>query len=124
VEGATILAGRPKIGKSWLALDWGLAVARDGFVFGDVHCKQGEVLYVALEDNERRLKQRITKLLGLSMRRSSWTLVHMLQPRHNRVRGVPAEASGQNFSRAVQSPHGVGQAHGGLTRVQRDQAIV
>lgn len=38
--------------------------------------------------------------------------------------GVPAEASGQNFPRARQSPHGVGQAHGGLTRVQRDQAIV
>lgn len=32
VEGATILAGRPKVGKSWLALDWGLAVARSGFV--------------------------------------------------------------------------------------------
>jgi RecA-family ATPase len=64
VEGATILAGRPKVGKSWLALDWGLAVARSGFVFGDVHCKQGDVLYIALEDNERRLKSRIAKLLG------------------------------------------------------------
>jgi RecA-family ATPase len=65
VEGATILAGRPKIGKSWLALDWGLAVARSGFVFGDIHCKEGEVLYIALEDNERRLKQRIANLLGI-----------------------------------------------------------
>jgi len=64
VEGATILAGRPKVGKSWLALDWGLAVARSGFVFGDVHCKEGEVLYIALEDNERRLQSRIGKLLG------------------------------------------------------------
>jgi hypothetical protein len=34
VEGATILAGRPKIGKSWLVLDWALATARGGFCFG------------------------------------------------------------------------------------------
>jgi hypothetical protein len=64
VEGATILAGRPKIGKSWLALDWNVAVARGGFCFGDIHCQQGDVLYLALEDNKRRLKSRLTKLLG------------------------------------------------------------
>jgi AAA domain len=65
VEGATILAGRPKIGKSWLALDWSVAVARGGFCFGDVHCKEGDVLYIALEDNKRRLKSRLAKILGL-----------------------------------------------------------
>jgi hypothetical protein len=64
VEGATILAGRPKIGKSWLALDWGLAVARNGFCLGDIHCNEGDVLYIALEDNERRLKSRIGKILA------------------------------------------------------------
>jgi AAA domain len=64
VEGATILAGRPKIGKSWLALDWNITIARGGFCFGDIHCKQGEVLYLALEDNKRRLKSRLAKLLG------------------------------------------------------------
>ena len=62
--GGNSLSRRPKVGKSWLALDWGVATARGGFVFGDVHCKEGEVLYIALEDNERRLKRRITKLLG------------------------------------------------------------
>jgi RecA-family ATPase len=64
VEGATIIAGRPTIGKSWLALDWNVAVARGGFCFGEIHCKQGEVLYLALEDNKRRLKSRLAKLLG------------------------------------------------------------
>jgi AAA domain len=64
VEGATILAGRPKIGKSWMTLDWNVAVARGGFCLGDIHCKQGEVLYLALEDNKRRLKSRLAKLLG------------------------------------------------------------
>jgi hypothetical protein len=64
VEGATLLGGRPKVGKSWLVLDWALAAARGGFCFGDVHCKEGSVLFLALEDNERRLKARINKILG------------------------------------------------------------
>jgi AAA domain len=64
VEGATILAGRPKIGKSWLVLDWALAVADSGHVFNGVRCKQGDVLFIALEDNERRLKDRIGIVLG------------------------------------------------------------
>jgi hypothetical protein len=64
VEGATILAGRPKIGKSWLVLDWALATARGGFCFSGVHCKEGSVLFIALEDNERRLRARINKILG------------------------------------------------------------
>ena len=64
VEGVTILAGRPKIGKSWLALDWNGAIARGGFCFGSLHCIEGEILYLALEDNKRRLKSRLTKLFG------------------------------------------------------------
>jgi hypothetical protein len=64
VEGLTILAGRPKIGKSWLVLDWALAVADGGLVFDNVRCKQGDVLFLALEDNERRLQSRIGIVLG------------------------------------------------------------
>jgi hypothetical protein len=64
VEGVTILAGRPKIGKSWLALDWNGAIARGGFCFGDLHCIEGAILYLALEDNKRRLKSRLNKLFG------------------------------------------------------------
>jgi AAA domain len=63
-EGCTILAGRPKLGKSWLMLDIGLAVARGGYCLGNIKCEQGDVLGLWLEDNERRLQQRITKLLG------------------------------------------------------------
>lgn len=62
-EGCTILAGPPKLGKSWLMLDAGLAVASGGTCFGGA-CDQGAVLYLALEDNHRRLKERISKLLG------------------------------------------------------------
>lgn len=60
-EGATILAGRPKLGKSWLALDLALAVAKGSKCLG-VECEQGDVLYLALEDNKRRLQSRLHKL--------------------------------------------------------------
>ena len=67
VEGCTILAGKPKLGKSWLMLDIGLAVARGGCCLGNIECEQGDVLYLALEDNERRLQSRITKILGATL---------------------------------------------------------
>ena len=45
----TMLAGPPKVGKSWLCLFLALEVANHGH----------EVLYIANEDNERRLKSRV-----------------------------------------------------------------
>ena len=63
-EGVTILAGKPKMGKSWLMLDVCVAVAGDRFVLGDKKPVQGDVLYLALEDNQRRLKKRMDKLMG------------------------------------------------------------
>ncbi len=62
-EGLTVLAGRPKLGKSWLALDLAVAVATGGAALGSVRVEQGDVLYLALEDNERRLQKRLLQLL-------------------------------------------------------------
>jgi bifunctional DNA primase/polymerase-like protein/AAA domain-containing protein len=62
-EGCTLLAGRPKIGKSWLTEDWGLNVADGGETLGE-QVEQGDVLLLALEDNERRLQDRFKKILG------------------------------------------------------------
>jgi RecA-family ATPase len=64
VEGLTLLAARPKSGKTWLALDIGIAVDRGGYCLGDIKCEPGDVLFLALEDNKRRMKRRLTKLLG------------------------------------------------------------
>src|SRR5215472_3812508 len=62
-EGVTILAGKPKVGKSWFALDVCMAVADSSrFVLGDKRPIHGDVLYLALEDNQRRLKKRIDKI--------------------------------------------------------------
>jgi RecA-family ATPase len=62
IEGLTLLAGKPKAGKSWLMLDVSIAVANGGFTLGELHCIQGDVLYCALEDSDRRLQSRARKL--------------------------------------------------------------
>ena len=63
-EGLSILAGRPKVGKSWLALDVGIAVAAERLCLGEHKAISGDVLYCALEDNPRRLQRRIDKILS------------------------------------------------------------
>ncbi|MEO7681101.1 MAG: AAA family ATPase [Sphingomonas sp.] len=61
-EGATLLAGAPKIGKSWMAMNIAYGVATGQPVFGTVPTRQGDVLYIALEDNPRRLQRRQAKM--------------------------------------------------------------
>jgi hypothetical protein len=62
-EGVTLLAGKPKLGKSWLALGLCVAVAAGGVALGTRQVEQGDVLYLALEDNRRRLQKRLGKML-------------------------------------------------------------
>ena len=68
--GLAILAGAPKLGKSWLALQIAFAIASGGIALGE-RVEAGPVLYLALEDPARRLKERMLK--------QGWT------------RGLPAE---------------------------------
>lgn len=63
-EGVSLLAGPPKVGKSWLSLGLGLTVAAGRKAFGRVDVQGGPVLYLALEDTPRRLKARMSKILG------------------------------------------------------------
>lgn len=56
--GLGILAGRPKIGKSWLALQLAIAIGSGGR-FLDIPVDKAPVLYLALEDSPRRLKSRL-----------------------------------------------------------------
>jgi RecA-family ATPase len=62
-EGVTLLAGKPKLGKSWLALGLCAAVGAGGVALGTRQVEQGDVLYLALEDNRRRLQKRLGKML-------------------------------------------------------------
>ncbi len=63
-EGTALLAGAPKLGKSFLMLQLALAVARGEPVLGSGPVEQGDVLYLPLEDGLRRIKRRIRGLLG------------------------------------------------------------
>jgi hypothetical protein len=63
VEGLTILAGKPKIGKSYFMLNVAYAVATGGTTLGGIECEQGDVLYAALEDyNLRRAQSRLRRM--------------------------------------------------------------
>jgi hypothetical protein len=61
-EGSVLLVGPPKIGKSWFVLTVALAAASGGRALG-IKVEQRPVLYLALEDGDRRLQDRCRKLL-------------------------------------------------------------
>lgn len=61
-EGLSILAGRQKLGKTWLALDWAIAVSTGGAAMGSIFCEVGDVLYIDLENGHRRIQGRINML--------------------------------------------------------------
>ena len=52
------------MGKSWLAYGLRIAVATGGVALGTRPVEKGEALYLALEDNERRLQRRLKILLA------------------------------------------------------------
>ena len=62
-EGFTVLAGAPKVGKSWLILSLCLAVASGGKALGCLDVEPRDVFYLALEDGDRRLQDRIRQLI-------------------------------------------------------------
>jgi DNA-binding transcriptional ArsR family regulator len=61
--GATLFVGRAKDGKSLAMWNLCLAVAGGGVVFGRYPTTPGPVLYLALEDGERRAKKRLSDQL-------------------------------------------------------------
>lgn len=62
-EGAALFVGKTKMGKSMAAMGLGIAVASGGYAFGKLRAQAGPVLYLALEDNERRLQSRLRQML-------------------------------------------------------------
>lgn len=63
--GLTVLASSPKIGKSWMVLQIAERVATGSKVFGEFETEASPVLYLALEDNLRRMKERLAKINAL-----------------------------------------------------------
>lgn len=63
-EGLSILAGKPKLGKSFLALNLGITIAAGGKALNSIQVEEGDVLYLTLEDRLRRVQSRARKILG------------------------------------------------------------
>ena len=63
-SGLSILAGPPKVSKSWMLWNIAAGVASGTPVLDKLPTKQGAVAYLALEDNIRRAKTRLSKTLG------------------------------------------------------------
>ena len=61
-EGFLVLAGRQKLGKTWLAIDMALAVTTGGAAIGSIMCERGDVLYIDMENGPRRIQSRINTL--------------------------------------------------------------
>jgi RecA-family ATPase len=88
-EGSVLLVGPPKIGKSWLVLSIALAAAAGGRALG-IDIPKRPVLYLALEDGDRRLQDRCRRLLaGDSIPPSSST-----RPRWSRAGSSTPSARG------------------------------
>ncbi len=62
-EGLTLFSGKPKMGKSLLTLDIAAAMAAGGTALGTLAIQQGDVLYLALEDPEAAIQERLESLL-------------------------------------------------------------
>ena len=69
--GLCVLAGRPKLGKSWLALQLATAIGSNGNFLG-LQTERGNVLYYALEDNPRRIQERLKKQNTAKLRNVSF----------------------------------------------------
>ncbi len=63
-NGTYLFVGAPKIGKSFLMAQLGYHVSM-GLPLWDYQVNQGEVLYLALEDDYSRLQKRLSKMFGM-----------------------------------------------------------
>lgn len=54
----SVFAGSPKIGKSWMVLEWCVKISKGEDIWG-LHTNSGTVLYLSLEDTEGRLQNRL-----------------------------------------------------------------
>ena len=65
-EGLSILAGKPKSGKSLFALNLAISVSTGSSFLSNFKSNKNSVLYVPYEDNERRIKDRLSYMLDES----------------------------------------------------------
>ena len=57
-QGVAMISGAPKIGKSWMMLDWTVRIAKGEAVW-NFKTTKGTTLYLCLEDNWNRVQSRL-----------------------------------------------------------------
>ena len=62
-RGVYLIAGSPKIGKSWLML-WLAHCVSTGTNLWEFHTEKHDVLYISLEDPHQRIQERLAKVTG------------------------------------------------------------
>lgn len=62
-EGITMLAGKPKTGKTWMLLQLALAVANGHAALGQWQARRGGVLYIGSDDTHHSMYYRVFRLL-------------------------------------------------------------
>jgi len=60
--GLTVFSGAEKLGKSWLSMGIGISLALGTYAMGKIKVEKTDVLYVALEDHNKRLQRRLNQL--------------------------------------------------------------
>lgn len=79
--GLTIFVARPKVGKSWFALQIAMAIAKNSALAGSLRVrKPGKVLYLALEESQARTAPRLRKLTGPSDFLEDISFVYAVDP--------------------------------------------
>lgn len=73
-QGLYILAGAPKVGKSWLALDMCLSIAKGEKVLGQ-QTTQGTALYLCLEDSYVRIQNRLYEITDVPAERLHFVIM-------------------------------------------------
>lgn len=79
-EGVNVLAGSPKVGKSWLGMNVALAVSSGGKALGRIDVDPGDVLHLGLEDPGRRLQKRYGAMLAGGAGNDQLTVVTKCEP--------------------------------------------
>jgi len=82
-EGFVVLAGRQKLGKTWLAIDMALAVATATTAIGSIMCQRGDVLYIDMENGPRRIQSRIATLFPDERNRPDLSRLEWVTEAHN-----------------------------------------
>jgi hypothetical protein len=90
-EGFGLLVSPPKAGKSWLVCGIGLACATGGSALGRIHVGKRPVLYLALEDGQRRLQSRCRHIMSGGAAQLTFAQSALPAEVHFIIKAKPAE---------------------------------